>query len=113
MKKITSLLSFMLLVCASAALAQDITGTIVGTVTDPSGSAVPGAQVTIFNLRQNHTERVLTTDAAGDYTAPYLPVSTYRVSIEAKGFKKAVREDIVLNVNDKLTVSFFLEVGDV
>ena len=74
---------------------------------------MPGAQVTIINVRQNHTERVLTTDTAGNYTAPYLPVSTYRVSVGANGFKKAVREDIVLNVNDKLTVSFFLEVGDV
>jgi outer membrane receptor protein involved in Fe transport len=113
MKKATLLLSFLFLVCANAALAQDITGTIVGTVTDPSGSAVPGAQITIFNVRQNHTERVLTTDSAGDYTAPYLPVSTYRISVEGQGFKKAVREDIVLNVNDKLTVSFFLDVGDV
>ena len=113
MKKATLLLSFLFLVCVNAALAQDITGTIVGTVTDPSGSAVPGAQITIFNVRQNHTERVLTTDSAGDYTAPYLPVSTYRISVEGQGFKKAVREDIVLNVNDKLTVSFFLDVGDV
>src|SRR5579862_2840596 len=86
MKKATLSLFFLLLVCASAVLAQDISGTIVGTVTDPSGAAVSGAQVTIFNVRQNHTERVLTTDPAGDYTAPYLPVSTYRVSIEAKGF---------------------------
>ena len=84
----------------------------MGTITDPSGAAVPGAKVTIFNVRQNHDERAVTTDTAGNYAAPYLPVSTYRISVEGKGFKKAVREDIVLNVNDKLTVNVPLEVGD-
>lgn len=112
MKKISASLLFFLCVSASAGFAQDITATIVGTITDPSGAGVPGAKVSVFNVRQNHEERAVTTDATGNFTVPYLPVSTYRISVEANGFKKAVREDIVLNVNDKLTVSVPLEVGD-
>lgn len=95
------------------ALGQDVLGTIVGTVTDASGAGVPGATVTIFNAGQNHNERVVTTDSAGNYTAALLPVGTYNVSVEAKGFKKASKEGITLHVNDNLTISIPLEVGDV
>jgi len=95
------------------AVAQDITGTIVGTVTDASGAGVPGAKVTVFNVGQNRDESVVTTDTAGNYTAALLPVGSYTVSVEAKGFKKTTKEEIALHVNDKLTINVALEVGDV
>ena len=93
-------------------ISQNITGTIVGTVTDPSGAAVPGAKVTVFNLAQNRDQQTVTTDASGNYAAVQLPVGRYKVTIEAPGFKKVVRDNIVLNVNDNLTVSAKVEVGD-
>jgi outer membrane receptor protein involved in Fe transport len=100
-------------VCSGAAFSQDITGTISGIVTDSTGAAVPGAAVTIFNVRQNREERVALTDSSGNYTAPFLPVGTYNVSVEMKGFKKAMRESVVLNVSDKLIVNLTLDIGEI
>src|SRR6202166_609700 len=91
---------------------QDINGTIVGTVTDPSGAAVVGAKVSIFNVRQSHEQQKAATDAAGNYAAVQLPVGTYKVSIESPGFKKVERDNVILDVNDTLTISVKLEVGD-
>ena len=98
---------------AASLFGQSTTGTIAGTVTDPSGSAIPGATVTITNLDQNRIIRQLTTEASGDYSAPLLPIGRYSLAVEAKGFKKSVQSEIVLNVNDKLTVNVPLQVGEV
>jgi len=111
MRRVLGTLLFMFLLPCWL-LSQDITGTMVGTVTDPSGAGVPGAKVTIFNLRQNRDEQKVTTDASGNYTAVHLPVGTYKVTIEAAGFKRVVRDNIVLNVADNLTISAKVEVGD-
>src|SRR5213592_925852 len=54
------------------------TGTITGTVTDPSGDVLPGALITITNVDTNF-ERTYTTDEHGDYTVPLLPSGTFRV----------------------------------
>jgi hypothetical protein len=110
--RIFCLAVFLCVLHTCVAFSQDITGTIGGTVTDASGAAVPGAPVSIFNVKQNHEERVVMTDSSGNYTAPYLPVSTYSLSVEFKGFKKAVREGVVLNVNDKLVINLALQVGE-
>jgi outer membrane receptor protein involved in Fe transport len=95
------------------AAGQDITGTIVGTVTDASGAGVPSATVTVFNIGQNRNASVTTTDSAGNYTAALLPVGVYNVTVEAKGFRKATKSEIDLHVNDKLAINVSLEVGDV
>jgi hypothetical protein len=95
------------------AVAQEITGSIAGTVTDPAGALVPGATVTITLTERNQVVRTLTTDATGSYMAPGLPIGQYSVTVEAKGFKKAIHTGIVLNVNDKLTINVPLEVGAV
>jgi len=113
MKKTTLSIFLLLLWCASAVLAQDITGSIAGSVVDASGAGVPGAKVTITSLDRNQVVRTANTDGAGNYSAPLLPVGKYSVSVEAKGFKKATQTDITLNVNDKLTANLKLEVGDV
>jgi len=113
MSKITSFVLLLALVCASGLLAQDITGSISGTVADPTGAGVPGATVTVTDLERNMVVRTTTTDGAGNYAAPLLPVSKYSVTVEAKGFKKTTQKDITLNVNDKLVVNIKLDVGDV
>src|SRR5713226_7605504 len=96
-----------------AAAAQEVTGSITGTVTDSSGAAVAGARVTIKSLDKNVVVRILTAEASGQYLAAYLPVGRYEVVAEAPNFKKSIFSNIVLNVADKLTINLTLEVGSV
>jgi outer membrane receptor protein involved in Fe transport len=93
--------------------AQEITGTILGSVTDNTGAIVPGATVTITNTDRGAVARTAETNSSGNYTAPLLPVGHYTVTIEAPGFQKTVESDIMLNVNDKRAVNVSLQVGSV
>src|SRR5579884_3560157 len=85
-------------------------GTIVGTVTDPSGAAVPNAAVTITNTATNVSTNIKTNDT-GQYVVPDLQIGKYNVKIEAPGFKTAEQKDIVLTVGQRARVDFPLEVG--
>jgi hypothetical protein len=98
-------------VFAAGLAAQDVFGTIGGTVLDPSAAAVPKAKVTITNLDRNQVVRTLSTDVSGVYSAPSLPVGTYSVKVEAEGFKTGTRTGIVLNVSDDLKINISLDVG--
>ncbi|MGC2657164.1 MAG: TonB-dependent receptor, partial [Bryobacteraceae bacterium] len=89
---------------------QDVTGAIVGTVTDPSGAAVSGASVTVTEVNTRLTQKV-TTDKSGNYAASLLPVGRYEVAVEAAGFKRELRSGIAVNVNDRLTINIGLEIG--
>jgi len=92
----------------SQALAQE--ATIVGTVTDPSGAAIPRVTVTITNTDTNQVRQVTTNDL-GQFLAPSLQVGHYKVLAEASGFKKEEKADITLAVGDRARVDFKLEVG--
>ena len=102
-----------LALCAATALAQNITGTIVGTVTDSKGGVVPNATVTITNTDKQVVVRTLKTDDRGEYVAPLLPIGHYSVTAETAGFKKTTQTGVVLNVNDKLAVNFTMAIGTV
>lgn len=82
-----------LLVSATLALAQE--ATIVGTVTDPTGAAVPRVKVTIVNNDTGIT-RNLITGGDGQYVAPSLGIGHYSVRAEATGFKSGERQNVVL-----------------
>ncbi len=94
------------------AFAQTNTGSIVGTVTDPSGGTIGGAAITVTNMDTSIAVKT-TTDAAGNYVVTTLSVGRYSVTVEAAGFKKSVRNDISLNVQDRLRVDASLEVGSI
>jgi hypothetical protein len=94
------------------AVAQDIFGRIVGTVTDPSGGAVPNAKVTIVN-EATKVPRVLTADKNGYFVVDELPVGTYTVTAEQKGFKTTEKIGNVLAAGGRLTVDLGMEVGAV
>jgi len=97
MRRLLFLSVFLAAICSSLT-AQVVTGTILGSVTDPSGGAVAGARVSIVNLDTNvRTE--LTTNADGQYTRPYLPTGRYEVTIGAPGFANYVQTGIALNVD--------------
>ncbi|HKV64308.1 MAG TPA: carboxypeptidase-like regulatory domain-containing protein [Candidatus Acidoferrum sp.] len=98
--------------CGVAA-AQNVTGTIAGTVSDSKGGLVPNAIVKVTNTDQEIIVRTVTTDDRGQYVVALLPVGHYSVTVEAAGFKKSIQSGIVLNVDDRLAVNFSLEVGSV
>jgi hypothetical protein len=103
---------FFLLVCAfmpAIVLAQD-TASITGTVTDPTGAAVPNAQVTIVS-GEHGISRTAPTNASGDFAFAALPVGTYNMTVIAQGFKKYQATGIVLQVGEKARNNIALEVG--
>src|SRR5581483_3578318 len=104
-------ISVCMLAWVSAGLAQDISGSISGTVTDPSGAAVANAKVTVTNTDRNLVMRTLTTGQDGTYSATILPVGTYSLRIAATGFVTQQRRGIQLNANDKLTINVSLAIG--
>ncbi|MBM3763678.1 MAG: hypothetical protein FJW36_26035 [Acidobacteria bacterium] len=107
------LLSSLVLALAACSLsAQTATGIIVGTVTDPSGAAVPNAAITITNLGTNETAKAISSNE-GNYVAPALKIGTYRLEVTSSGFKKFQQEGIVLQVNQQARVDIKLSVGDV
>jgi hypothetical protein len=93
---------------AAQALAQE--ATIVGTVTDPSGAAVPNAAITVTAV-DTGLSRSLSTGGDGGYVAPDLHIGRYTVRAQGAGFKVVEQKDIVLNVNDRARVDFKLQVG--
>ena len=97
---------------SSALVAQVTTASILGTVTDHSGGVVPSVTVTATNVETNFTRSAATSEA-GQYQIGFLPTGTYRVEINSQGFKRFVREGIVLEINRSARVDPVLEVGAV
>ncbi len=113
LRKSAVLLALILIQVSSGALrAQTSLGTIVGTITDDSGAAVPNVAVQITNEGTTATRQV-TTDASGNYTIPSLPVGIYTVQAELKGFRTEIEKGLKLDVNQTLRADISLKVGDV
>jgi hypothetical protein len=104
-------LLFALLLCAPM-FAQEFQAGIRGIVKDSQGASVPGVPIEAQNLATNEITHV-TSNGAGEYAFPVLPIGTYRVTVEAKGFKKEVRDNLELRVGDQVQQDFTLEVGAV
>ncbi|HKC87530.1 MAG TPA: TonB-dependent receptor, partial [Blastocatellia bacterium] len=92
--------------------AQVNTASLTGQVADANGGAAKGATVTAKNNATNVAQSVVT-DHGGNYIFVSLPVGTYSVSVEAKGFKKALNEKVTLEVAQKARLDFTLQVGGV
>ena len=85
-----------LLGAASCVLAQDVqSATLVGTVTDHTGAVVPGATIAVTNTQTQALARGVT-NGDGAYYIPFLANGKYNLTIEAAGFKKYVRQNIVV-----------------
>jgi outer membrane receptor protein involved in Fe transport len=97
-------------VCLS--FAQQITGSVTGTVTDPGGAAVSGASVKLTNTGTDATQTV-TTDADGNFRFLLLPPGNYSVQVSASGFKSYVRAGIVVEVDRSIAVPVGLQLGQV
>ena len=98
-------------ITAAVGFAQG-TADIVGTVTDNSGSLIPGAKVTVKNAQTGLT-RALATDGSGNYAATLLPVGTYAVSIEAMGFKTFATPAVTIATGDRTRVDAQMQLGEI
>jgi outer membrane receptor protein involved in Fe transport len=87
-------------------------GTILGTVTDNSGAVVGSASVDITNVATGTTTHAVSS-SDGDFTAPYLAPGTYRVTVQAPGFQKAVADNITLAVAQQARVNVVMKPGAV
>jgi Carboxypeptidase regulatory-like domain len=101
------------LFCLSGTLsAQQVFGSIVGTVTDPSGAALSGAKVTITDTEKG-TKSEVTTNESGNFTKGQLIPGQYQVAIEAPGFQKSVSSAITVQVDAVARFDVAMQVGNV
>src|SRR6266404_4985938 len=91
-------------------IAQEASGRIIGVVTDPSGSVIPNAKVTVTNVSTGITSETIA-GADGGYQVLLLPAGSYKVTAEAAGFRKAVTSEQKLDIDRALKVDLKLEVG--
>ena len=108
--QITLAVMFAVLMCIPAAMAQTVTGSIAGTVTDPSGAVVPGAQVVAHNLSTG-VDTPTTANATGFYRIEFLPIGRYQVTISANGFNTDTIPPFDLEVLQTATFNVALAVG--
>ncbi|HYY69203.1 MAG TPA: carboxypeptidase-like regulatory domain-containing protein, partial [Terriglobales bacterium] len=100
----------LLVLCPHHTRAQGLFGTISGTVTDPTSAAVAGATVKVTNIHTN-AAKALTTNSVGVYSASSLNPGVYKVEADAPGFKTAVVNNVLVEVNANLKVDLALAIG--
>jgi trimeric autotransporter adhesin len=111
--RIAKLTALICLLSASipAGYAQVTSGTILGTVTDPSGASVPNAKVVITNIGTNIRSETVTSNQ-GNFEQPYLPAGQYQVAVDAPGFSSYLQTNIALNTDEKFRADVRLTVGN-
>ena len=97
---------------AVCAFAQRDLATLVGTITDPTGAGIPNAKVNISEEATGLKYDLVTT-GGGEYARPALKPGIYTVAVEAAGFKKSTRRNIILTAGDRTGVDFVMQVGEV
>src|SRR5215831_20685458 len=102
----------LLLAIVSPVFAQQTTATLLGTVLDASGAAVPGVSIVAASLATN-VNREAVTDAAGAYSIPNLPPGVYRVTATKTGFQASRAESVTLQVEQVARLDINLQVGSV
>ncbi|MCU1259032.1 MAG: Outer rane receptor for ferrienterochelin and colicin [Bryobacterales bacterium] len=105
------LVAGLLFALPGTSLAQQVYGSIFGTVTDPTGSAVPNAKVTITDESKG-TKSEVTTNESGNYTKGQLIPGTYTVTVEAPGFQRSEFRNIQVQVDNAARVDATLQVGN-
>jgi len=100
----------LLCVAGFALHAQEFRATVTGHVSDSTGAAMPKVSVQITNLGTNEVATAVTNNQ-GIYSLPFLKPGTYRLTAEASGFKKYVKDNIILNVGDVIGIDVAMEVG--
>jgi hypothetical protein len=109
LRRLTIAVIFCFFGALSSGWAQD-TATIVGTVTDATGAVMPGVRITVSNPDKGYSRELLA-DTAGAYVAPKIPIGSYTITAEAKGFQKTTIESVVLTVGQTQRVDIQMSVG--
>ena len=103
----------MLVLCAFAAFGQNqTTGRLAGTVKDPNGAVIAGAEVTVKS-KTTAQERIATTDDRGDYTVALIPPGVYHLKIAAVGFNSLNFDSVQVGITETTTVDAQLTVAGV
>lgn len=110
MQRVVRYVALIISLLALPVAAQEFRATVTGHVSDTSGAAMPKVSVQIMNLGTNETA-VAITNGQGVYSLPFLKPGAYRLTVEAPGFKRYVRDNIVLNVGDTSGIDVKMEVG--
>jgi len=103
--------SIFCLVCSTLLTAQSTGGRILGRVADPTGAVLANVKVTLINEATGASTST-NTSASGDYAFPQVAVGNYRAEFELTGFKKNVRKEITLELNQVLTLNMVMQVGE-
>src|SRR5271165_330410 len=101
---------FAVLALSFSAFAQVQNGQFTGTVTDPSGAAIANARITVKNPATDFSTST-TTNSSGNYTVKELPVGSYKITIEAPGFKTESSTGVAINAGTISHVDFKLQIG--
>src|SRR6202171_4920084 len=112
-KSLLAVVATLALLCGLASLrafGQAVYGSIIGTVTDPSGAAVPNAKVTVTSQTKN-TSVETTTNDSGNYSVTHLIPDVYSIRVEGQGFKVLQFKDIVVNADNSANIDAQFQVG--
>src|SRR5437870_1698803 len=101
---------FTCLLLVGAAFAQEFRGRVQGVVTDVTGASVPAAPITLKNIGTGVESTRMSNDQ-GRYVFDYVDPGTYTLAAEAKGFKKSIRSNVLVQQRGDVTVDFKLELG--
>lgn len=108
MQGVSLLIAFL---ASSAAFAQLDRGSLTGTVTDSTGAAIPAARILILHVPTSGRYDTVANEV-GQYTRPNLPIGAYTVTVEAQGFRRAIRSGVDVGVSQVLRLDVQLEVGE-
>ena len=108
--KLVAVVAISLVVFLPTSFAQKTTGDISGTVTDPSGAAVPGSTVTLTDQATGATRKA-TSNGQGGFSFPQVEVGTYTITATKEGFKTITQKDVAVHVSTVTTVPVQLQVG--
>jgi|SRR5208283_2149366 len=105
MRRVAILVGLLSVSCAGVLRAQSTNASVAGRVTDPSKAVIVGARVAAISLGTNFRSES-TTNGSGEYYLTNLPPGGYRLEIEKAGFKKLIKPDVILHVQDALAIDF-------
>jgi hypothetical protein len=105
------LAAFFCLVCSTLVTAQSTGGRLLGRVSDSTGAVLAGVKVTLINEATGVAQET-TSNEGGDYVFPQVAVGTYRVEFDQTGFKKNLRRNVTVDLNQVVTLNMAMQIGE-